>query len=296
MPIMLPPGPIIARLLAALTLLAGAFCYTPSAQAATCWLSQGPTFDFGTLPVGQKGTTSAQVAYGCQGEYGKTIYFRLCLRAQNDPPFYLRSNNTDGKGVYSLQFYLYGSGNLARPMGGISSDAWVETTVSAGDNQQIAGQISLTAVLPAGQSDVPATGYYNYNLPLYLTWIASDSQDSLPSCNGAEANTVTGWSAAQATIADTCEIRNVGAMSFGSLAAANGPARLTADSTATLAVKCPAGSAFSIGLNDGLHANQGQSGFTRNLCAANGECVGYELYKNAAYSARWGNIANDGAL
>lgn len=59
-------------------------------------------------------------------------------------------------------------------------------------------------------------------------------------------------------------------------------------STSQINSSCTKGTAYQIGLNNGLYA----SGNQRRMRSANGQYINYELYKNAGRTQRWGMALN----
>ncbi|USR64479.1 spore coat U domain-containing protein [Providencia stuartii] len=70
---------------------------------------------------------------------------------------------------------------------------------------------------------------------------------------------------------------------FGSLSPVSGQ-KLSAKTTARISATCPTGTAFSLGLGQGLHFKEN----SRQLCSDT-NCVSYQLYQDAAYSTVWGD-------
>ncbi|MCH8543420.1 MAG: spore coat U domain-containing protein [Alcanivorax sp.] len=86
----------------------------------------------------------------------------------------------------------------------------------------------------------------------------------------------------QVNIQDQCRVETTD-MDFGT----QGLLLNAVDSTSAVRVRCSNQTAFTVQLNDGLHA----SGGNRRMRSANNHHLVYELFRDAARSQRWGSAA-----
>ncbi|MFX4314565.1 spore coat protein, partial [Enterobacter sp. 63] len=63
-------------------------------------------------------------------------------------------------------------------------------------------------------------------------------------------------------------------------------------STATLTARCPAKTAFSLGLSTGAHA----SGNQRQVCNNAGQCLRYGLWQDASATQSWGDHSSGNTM
>ena len=199
--------------------------------------------------------------------------------------------DSEGK-QYTLLFRLLNGDARAQELGPVSSGELIQQTLTADSNANISGSFPLIATVPAGQNQLPAYHYYNYNMNLRIAWHSALRQDALQNCSdgSAEGEQVQGGTSAQAEISQGCYIERVTPLNFGTLTstATLRPTR----STATLTTRCPAGTAFTLAMGKGNHA----SGNQRQLCNNEGQCLRYGLWQDEAATQRWGDQSSGDAL
>ena len=262
------------------------------AMAAACWITSPAVINFGNVVAGNAASTNTEVKFSCQADNnGTTEYINVCLSSIDAPPFQMVSpGDSEGK-QYTLLFRLLNGDARAQELGPVSSGELIQQTLTADSNANISGSFPLIATVPAGQSQLPAYHYYNYNMNLRIAWHSALRQDALQNCSdgSAEGEQVQGGTSAQAEISQGCYIERVTPLNFGTLTstATLRPTR----STATLTTRCPAGTAFTLAMGKGNHA----SGNQRQLCNNEGQCLRYGLWQDEA-TQRWGDQSSGDAL
>lgn len=105
------------------------------------------------------------------------------------------------------------------------------------------------------------------------------------SISPALAGTVTTTFEVTATVADTCSVEatNLGFGTYNPLSATD------LDATSTVSVRCTLGSAYQVGLSQGLHG----TGVTDRKMLRSGETelLAYGLYRDAVRTLNWGETA-----
>lgn len=249
----------------------------------TCWASGQGVFSFGTVSAGASATTSMNVTATCQGSYGKSVWFRVCLQ----PATEILTMNTNTSPAYSFKFQVFTASDMTRALD--TSNA-AELTMIAGDNESVSGQFRLVGRTMSGQTGLPAQEYFNYYFPLTMKWTSAEREEMLPACQ--VGTMVAPYPAsATATVKNTCAISGVSVLNFGSLMGGQTP-QLRGTAQNSISIQCPVGTAYSVGLGDGQHFNGSQ----RQLCSVEGECVTYGIWKDAAATKAWGNVPGATAL
>jgi len=262
------------------------------AQALSCWMTSGATINFGTLAAGEATATNTSVKFSCQANYGSTQYINVCLSSVEASPFKMMSTGDEEGKQYTLLFRIFNAFDHAQELNTPASGNLMQQSLTAASNTTVDGRFSLSAVIPAGQTQLPARSYFKYNMDLHLTWHSATSQEALKSCTdgSAEGEQTQGSSRAEATLADGCFIQRVTPLNFGALTSA--AARADSHSTATLTARCPANTAFTLGLGSGTHP----SGNQRQACNSEGQCLHYGLWQDAGATQRWGDQNSGDAL
>lgn len=261
-----------------------------AAGSVSCNISSSGSFQFDTLAVGSSTSTTDPVEFTCYlQDYtpGMNFYVNMCLSSQDAPPFQMNSNGDSEGKTYTLLFRVYNQDDPTQELQQ-NSNLMQQTILVNLDNTTVKGTFHLKAVIPAGQSTLPARGYYNYSMVLGIRWNTATSMAALPSCqsgNGEQYATNGGALQSSATISDGCFIQHVTDMDFGTQDMST--LRQGASTTATIQARCPASTHFSIGINKGSHG----TGSDRQICNGNGACLNYGLWHDSAASQPWGNTA-----
>ncbi|MEB4674057.1 spore coat U domain-containing protein [Enterobacteriaceae bacterium G50] len=260
--------------------------------AISCEFSGGNSFSFGSLSIGSTATTTASAKYTCHlQDYtpGVNHYANICLGSEDAPPFKMQSNGDSEGHVYTLLFRAY---NLSDPSEELQQhDNLMQQTIMLNtENTTVSGTFNLMGVVPAGQNDIPAYAYYNYSMTMRIFWNSEISTDALASCQSGQAqNSVTngGNMQSSASVSDSCAIQSVTNLDFGLLEASI-LRQQTTRASAQIQARCPLGTAFSLGIDNGSHAN----GDSRQLCNGDNRCLTYTLWQDSNASTPWGNTAN----
>lgn len=263
------------------------------AMAAACWITSPAVINFGNVVPGNAASTNTEVKFSCQADnFGTAEYINVCLSSIDAPPFQMLSTGDQEGKQYTLLFRLLNGLARSQELVPASRGDLIQQTITARSNASVSGSFPLIATLPAGQSQLPATHYYNYNMNLRIAWHSATRQDALQSCadGSAEGEQVQGGSNAQAEISEGCYIERVTPLNFGTLTSTTAlrPTR----STATLTTRCPAGTAFTLAMGKGNHA----SGDWRQLCNDEGQCLRYGLWQDAGATQRWGDQSSGDTL
>ncbi|HBU6133719.1 spore coat U domain-containing protein [Enterobacter sp. 168J2] len=263
------------------------------AMAAACWITSPAVINFGSVVAGNAASTNTEVKFSCQADNNGTMeYLNVCLSSIDTPPFQMLSNGDQEGKQYTLLFRLLNGVARSQELGPASRGDLIQQTLTAQSNASVSGSFPLIAILPAGQNQLPAYHYYNYNMNLRIAWHSATRQEALQNCSdgSAEGEQVQGGTNAQAEIGQGCFIERVTPLNFGTL---NSTATLRPTrSTATLTTRCPAGTAFTLAMGNGNHA----SGTQRQLCNDEGQCLRYGLWQDAAATQRWGDWRSGDAL
>ena len=271
-----------------------------AAQAQNCWNSGKNDLNFGPVAVGSTADAAGNVQLTCQASWLLPTPFRVCVYAAGYPgaanisPRLMSNNGSDGQPEKFMPYNLYS--NAARtsvlgPEGNGSYSAYVLTfTLPTATTQTLTipiyGRATATAGLPGGQA------FYAYNNTVTVDWAGGQLANAPASCNGGlfvSGGTATFGLQLQANTINSCTVTIASAsdMDFGSatsLAAVH-------DSTSTITLNCPSNSQWKVGLSNGLHAQ----GTQRRMAGPGSDFIGYELYRDAGRSQRWGsNTASGG--
>lgn len=263
-----------------------------NALALSCWMTSGASINFGTLTAGEAATTNTKVKFSCQADYGTTQYINVCLSSVESSPFKMMSTGDEEGKQYALLFRIFNAFEHAQELNDPASGNLMQQTLVAASNATVSGSFPLLATIPAGQSQLPARSYFKYNMDLRISWRSAASQEALQSCSdgSADGEQTQGASRAEATLNDGCFIQRVTPLNFGTLSSTS--TRSATRSTATLSARCPAGTAFALGMSSGTHA----SGTQRQVCNSEGQCLRYGLWQDAAATRRWGDRSSGDAL
>lgn len=281
MPGWLRPSPW--RLVLALCLLAGLM---PLPAAAQYCLADSTAISFGTVSPDANTDTQTNVNYTCQSN-NATTYFRICVYfAEGEPLTGVNPRRMTNYNGAELKYDVYS--NAARtqvigtpPTGG-GFPVYTFTALVTGSNAKLNSTFALYARVLAGQQNLPATNTFQSqvnNSTLRYSW----SNSSYPAnCNsGTGAGTSTFYTGVTASVSNACRITLATDLDFGTV----GSLSANRDQTSTVQVRCPNGTSWRLGLNDGANA----SGTLRRMRSGAGNYVRYELYRDAGRTQRWGN-------
>lgn len=270
---------------ALLLVLMGAF-WPGKVMAQSCWASGSLSLAFGT--VTSAGTTAASSGLSAVCQSGaSTTYFRMC--------FYLGPGGQSSGSVNPrrminhatqthMNYHLYSDAarsQLLGPFGGGYPTYALEAMVSGG-NIQKSTLLTVYGAVPSGQT--PAAGAYQEQGQagvLYYRYSTSGYPTDCMTGGSGGGTAATSSSGITANYADTCAISTAADLDFGIVASLTG----AQDQLSTITLRCPTGTAWKLGLNDGGNA----SGGARRMTDGTGRYITYELYRDSARSQRWGN-------
>lgn len=285
-------GTLLALLLGAWWLMA-----PTQAQAQSCWVGSGPVIAFGEVGTAGK-DTSDNLTFTCQRSFLQPAAFRVCLSLPGGSPIAgvnprWMTNNNGAQMAYNL----YSDSARSQIIGPFGSGfpAYSTTLVLANfGTLEGNGIFQIYARAFAGQS-LPATHAfqaqinggqlrYSYNLGSFLA--PPPTPPTLAQClsgNGASGSGIVNgiYTGVSATFANTCQIATATDLDFGSTSVLIG----NRDRTSTIEFRCPTGTAWRVGLDNGSHPN----GTTRRMASAAGNHIQYELYRDNSRTQRWGN-------
>lgn len=179
-----------------------------------------PAINFGNVVAGNTTSVNTEVKFSCQADNeGRTEYLNVCLSSVDAPPFEMISPGDQEGKQYTLLFRLLNGAARSQELGPASSGNLIQQTLAAQSNANVSGTFPLIATIPAGQSQLPAYHYYNYNMNLRIAWHSALRQDALQNCSdgSAEGEQVQGGTSAQAEISQGCYIERVTPLNFGTL-------------------------------------------------------------------------------
>lgn len=271
-------------------LLAGLLWLVPAgdAEAQTCYIPGSFRLDFGSVTAAGRDATGT-VPYTCQS-YGFTepLYYRMCLFIdigdQGPGGNTSRRMINHSAGTY-MGYELYSDPARTQILGPASSGAPVYswTTVVAPNTQQPNSAIVYGRVPPG--SNTAAGQHQEQNTSGLLRYRYATGAPP-PLVNDCQSGGMGGGSAAvssagvYAMFANTCTILTATDLQFGAVGTLN----VAHMQTSTIQLRCPTGTVWRVGLDNGLHALA-----TARRMAGPGGHVTYELYRDTARTQRWGN-------
>ncbi|TFZ00273.1 Csu type fimbrial protein [Ramlibacter humi] len=267
--------------------LVAALLFTSGAHAQVfsgCW-NQGTSaiaFDTASMDTGSEATGS--VTLGCQPQ-GTAGFLRYCLYLPQGSPLTgiapRRMNNAGSALLYDLYSDPARTSVIGPPPSGGGYPVYTNVVAVAASSTQFAVNIPVYGRVLAGQN-VPAGNYHSQLPGASLAWAFAAGAPPADCMQGPDKGTISFYFDASATISASCRIGLTTDMNFGSV-----PDLVAAlQSTATITVRCPTGTPWSLGLNNGLFSQAS----TRRMRSPKG-FVTYELYRDAARSQRWGASA-----
>ncbi|MFT4256544.1 MAG: spore coat protein U domain-containing protein [Pseudoxanthomonas sp.] len=277
---------LAARWLPALLLALMCAFWPGKAAAQSCWANGALSLAFGTVTSAGATATSTGLSATCQSG-SQTTYFSMC--------FYLAAGGQSNSSVnprrminYTtstyMNYYLYSDAALTQLLGPVGGGytTYELTAVASGSYVQVATPLTVYGQVPSGQS-LSAGSYQEQNQTgtLYYRYSTSGYPTSCTTGGSGGGTVSTSSSGITATYADTCAISTATDLSFGSvdsLASAQ-------DQTSTITLRCPSGTAWKLGLDNGSNA----SGTTRRMTDGSSHYLTYELYQDSSRSTRWGN-------
>ncbi|MBB1472099.1 spore coat U domain-containing protein [Luteimonas sp. MC1782] len=286
-----------------LLLLLGGGTLLP-AHAQSCWSTGSLAIAFGE--VGGTGkSTSDSLAITCNRGNGRpAIAYRICMFIPEGTPIpginpRWMTNYNGAQMAYDL-YADPAHSQLIPPNAGSSGYVLHSTVLDVRTNttgDQGTAYLPVHARARVGQS-LPAT--YGFQSQIHGGQIRyaynEGSPGNAPTAPGPErclldaTPSVTFYTHVSATFANTCHVSTATDLDFGAVASLPG----NRDQTSTIQLRCPAGTPWRVGLDDGSNA----AGTTRRMAGPNGNYLRYELYRDAQRTQRWGGkaIATDNSI
>lgn len=274
-----------------LWLLALLFAAAGPAAAQNCWSSGSANISFGSAGNGIAVDTSDTVNLTCQAD-ASPRYLRWCLFIGGEAPIagvnprYM-TNYNGGQMAYDLYSDAARTQIIGPPPTGAGYTVYTGTAVVPGNYAQSAISVPVYGRVAAGQ-DLPA-GNYQAGISNAMFYVAMATSSYPASCTtGAWTGSVGPmYIGVSATVANACRISLATDLDFGAVStlASN------RDQTSQISVRCKAGTTWTLGLSNGVHA----SGTTRRMRSAAGQYVTYEMYRDTGRSQRWGNASGSWA-
>jgi len=279
----------MTRCLRILLALCGLLLALPAAAASFsgCWNQGVSGIVFGNVSIDRGTDATGSVTLGCQSQESPG-FLRYCLYLPEGTPSGIAPRRaTNHKGAYLL-YDLYS--NAARtsvigpPPSGGGFPVYTSVVAIAGNYSQSLHKVLIYGRVAAGQN-LPADDYDAQLSNAVLAWTFSPSAPPPACIQGADSGAISFYFDVTAKVPDNCRIGIATDLDFG--AAANLVSARQSMSTVT--VRCPTGTPWALGLDNGANALAG----TRRMRNAANRFVAYEMYRDAARSRRWGSSAPD---
>jgi spore coat protein U-like protein len=282
------PGGLLA-LAGLLVLLAG------PARAQSCFVNGAAGLDFGAVTAAANTDAQSSLNFQCQsGNRGTSHNFRLCVFVGAGLPAGIAPRRMTNFNGALMDYDLYSDPArtlLIGPQGG-NFPLYSLVVSVPGSFSSVAGAVPLYGRVPAGQSlpavfpylSLPAGSVLRYSYGIANSVpSAEDCRDGVPGLQGGTGSVPFSWSGVRATFDNACRVVVATDLDFGSAGLLAG----NRDQTSTIQLQCPSGTAWRVGLDNGVNA----LGTTRRM-ASGGSRIAYELYRNAARTQRWGSAAD----
>jgi len=297
-----------ARHLLLVLLLAGLAVAAPARATATCVATANPTLPFGTITSLAAGpaTATLNITVTCSTaalSLLATTGVRVCVGigpgtgGSNSAWRTMTTGSAD-----TMNFQLYNDPGLSQVTGLVPRGTPPAQELTMSYNVPVltggsgAQSTSLTAQIPANQA--LASGAYSSTFSgasVVLTWAWNEvllGTATVPAtCNGGATGTATASAAfsftATANVLPLCGSYVTTDMNFGNV---TGGIPANIDQTATVTLTCLKNTAYQVSLDNGQNNPAATS--TRRMSTTIGGSryyLGYELYRDAARSQRWGN-------
>lgn len=265
--------------------------------APYCSLSSSPTLDFGAVSATSYQDAQTSLTLNCNGGTGTLLtaaLVRVCLFVGTGTAGAVGPRLMSNGAGALMRYDLYADAARSKLVGPHSSGYplySISFKIAPRENQSI--RIPIYGRVPAGQNlpagtlyrDIPYGSYVRYSYGYIHAPTESNCRDRIPGHVGGAGDISFNWSGVQASILRSCRISTLNTLDFGIGAGL----RSGRERSITAQLKCTAGAAWQVNLDDGLHALAG-----KRFMAAGGERVGYELYSDPSHLSRWGNTQSSG--
>ncbi|WP_436102273.1 Csu type fimbrial protein [Pararhizobium sp. LjRoot238] len=267
-----------------LLLIAALFILKPgNAQAALSCATNAGTLQFGSVTVttGSSATATNTVTLSCNGVTSATTAY-VCVGIAADPNGlatsatnrYLTSgSNRLAYGTYTDATYTTGWGSWSWTSGGSSGKVYSVAVPANGT-----GTTTVTIYARLGSSQTFAAGSYSGFMRIQTS---AASTTAISNCDG-RTNAGTANAFATATVAASCMV-SASDLNFGTV----GLLASEVTGSTSLAVTCTSGTAYTIGLNNGLTG----TGPTQRKMTNGSASVTYGLYRDASGTLPFGSTS-----
>lgn len=254
----------------------------------SCW-SQGATLiNFGTVLPDRPTDATSHATFHCTG--GTPGYVRYCVYVAKGnvggvAPRLLTNNNNS-----LMKYDIYADPartllvGLPPSEGGSSIGSYTGLLRIDGAWKQANAAIPLYGRAPAGQTLEATREYQAVINNSQIHWAFRPDRDP-GTCNDLANKQQTFYLGVKAFYTNSCRVTAATKLDFGSKPSTYPELRSSSDIT----MQCPTGTAWLIGINNGLAGN-------RRMVSAAGNSIGYELYWDEAHKQRWGSIESGNAL
>lgn len=267
---------------------AGWLCAPSAAHADVfCQASIPGGIDFGTVDPQAGASTSANIQYSCTSDYYYQTRITLCFNIGAGPlggsttAGTTRQMSTSSGSLLGFELYKNASG------GQIAGSKYDSTGNPLKDSFKVPANgstptysLPIYAVIPGGQSTA-GPGSYTTSFAGYVHLTGTLSSNA--SCNNTYEDGVSTFSAfsVSAYVPPACTI-TADDLQFPVI---SGFLTSATDQNSALHLQCVSGTQYKVGLDNGINA----SGSTRRMAGPSGHTIAYELYRDPARTARWGN-------
>lgn len=288
-----PHAPRLLAWCGAFVLCLAGWLLPQSAWAQSCWINGAPQLNFGS--VGPSSNTDAQATlnYTCQSG-ADPVYVRVCFFVGEGSPTGMAPRRmTNFNGAF-MNYDMHSDAARTRLIGplGSSHPVFSEATSVVGGYQRINEGVTVYGRVPSGQTlpagayqGHPASSVMRYSWHPWFTPSETDCRNAQPplfGILGGAGEVPFSWVGVYANYENACRITLATDLDFGNAAA------LTAnrDQTSAIQLQCPTGTAWRVGLDNGINA----VGTTRRMASGTNR-ITYELYRNTGRTQRWGNTS-----
>lgn len=264
-----------------------AIAFTPvQALAVDCQITSNPVLDFGTTDPFQGGNleSTTNVSWRCSRRFLElNVDNTLCLflGADSDGSIQPRYLKPAGGGMPDVPFNVYSDEAHTTPLLPSNNGIAIDVRLPLG-NRNANGTIPLYGQVPG---PLPATTRAKQHETLLSnSRIFIRTGGTGQSCAVAAGTPTDTYSVrTRLNIDDQCQVSATD-LNFG----AHGALQNAITGQSAVTVRCTNTTAFTVGLNNGLHADG--SGNRRMLSA--GHYVPYELFQNSGRTLTWDNTGN----
>lgn len=258
----------------------------------------GSAFNLGTYDPNINNDSTQQIGFTCAVNFAynaveTSATFRLCLYMGEDagtqpgynPWRYLKNNNVTGTGTAYMAYNLFADAahtQILLPQG--QGTPLVQTfTVNRSGSSTYAsstGLITVYARTPAGQSGLPASGYYSYNPPFTLAYSAAGGNAAPSDCAQSSAYT-SGQIQVSSQVVNSCTL-STQAVDFGTITEV-GNLGTALNAEGQVIVQCGTGTPYTVYLGDGGYS---PGGGQRQMAYGSGR-LPYQLFRDGAHTQVW---------